>query len=78
MCTHARLVQVDMTSDWLGMSHDGGARAINVPLTPGTPAFVEISIDPAAHGPAGVGPWTRMVAVTTASRQELQFTLRAT
>jgi hypothetical protein len=70
-------VQADQVSEWLGMSHDGGRRRIGVALEPNVPAYVEISIDPAAHGDAGVGPWTRMVALRTAAGQELQFTVRA-
>ena len=77
MCTRARLVQADPISDWLGMSHDGAAATIAVALTPNTPAYVEISIDPAAHGPGGAGPWTRMVALKTATGQELEFTVKA-
>ena len=78
MCTKARLVQADQTSDWLGMSHAPGVPApINVELQPAVPAYVEIAIDPAAHGPNGVGPIGRMVTIQTASGQELTFTLKA-
>jgi hypothetical protein len=51
---------------------------MEVALTPDVPAYVEVSIDPAAHGDAGIGPITRMVAIKTATGQELQFTLKAT
>jgi hypothetical protein len=77
MCTRARLVQADQTSEWLGMTHGGEQAPINVTLEPNTPAYVEISIDPAAHGPAGAGPWTRMVALKTATGQEVEFTVQA-
>jgi hypothetical protein len=77
MCTRARLVQADQTSDWLGMSHEGGPADVNVALVPNTPAYVEVSIDPAAHGPGGAGPWTRVIGLRTAAGQELQFTLNA-
>lgn len=77
MCTRARLVQADQTSDWLGMDHRGRRVPIQVALSPNTPAYVEISIDPAAHGPAGAGPWTRMVALKTAAGQEVQLTVKA-
>ncbi|HEX6287667.1 MAG TPA: hypothetical protein VFZ66_00680 [Herpetosiphonaceae bacterium] len=59
------------------MSHAGPGAPINVALTPDTPAYVEVSIDPAAHGPAGAGPWTRVVALKTATGQDVQFTLKA-
>jgi hypothetical protein len=77
MCTKARVVQAKHTSDWLGMSHDEGApKQINEVLAPHVPAFVEVSVDPAAHGEGGVGPFTRVVGLKTAAGQKLQFTVR--
>jgi hypothetical protein len=46
-------------------------------LTPGAPARLEVTIDPAAHGPNATGPISRGVVLTTAEGQELQFTLAA-
>ncbi|HBY98302.1 MAG: hypothetical protein M5U01_37250 [Ardenticatenaceae bacterium] len=78
MCTKARLVQADQVSEWFGMSHGGSAPVVDVPLEQGQAAFLEVSIDPAAHGPAGIGPIQRGVMVRTADGQELQFVLEAT
>jgi hypothetical protein len=41
-------------------------------------ASLEVTMDPAAHGPTAIGPWTRTVRLRTASGAELQFTLKAT
>jgi hypothetical protein len=46
-------------------------------LTSGVPARLDVTIDPAAHGPAGIGPLSRGVMVTTSAGQELEFTLTA-
>ena len=77
MCTRARLVQADQTYPWSGMNHDPSAAPPPVQLTAGQPAYLEVSIDPAAHGEGGVGPITRMAYLKTASGQELEFELRA-
>jgi hypothetical protein len=50
----------------------------NIKLAPEQPAFLEVSVDPAAHGEAGLGPIQRAVMLRTASGQELTFTLKAT
>lgn len=78
MCTKARLVQADQVSEWFGMSHGSDAPIVNVPLEEGQPTYLEVSIDPAAHGPNGIGPIQRGVMVQTASGQELRFVLAAT
>lgn len=77
MCTQARLVQAGQVSDWLGMSHDGAPPALRIPLRAGQPATLEVRIDPAAHGDAGLGPIERGVRVVTAGGQALEFVLRA-
>jgi hypothetical protein len=73
MCTKARLVQADKISEWAGMSHGSSAPGVNVSLEPDQPAMLEVSIDPAAHGPDAVGPAKRAIFVTTASGQQLEF-----
>ena len=59
------------------MSHETEARKPNIKLVAGEPAYLEVRIDPAAHGEAGIGPWTRGVAVSTAGGQRLEFVLTA-
>jgi hypothetical protein len=59
------------------MSHEAGAAKPNLKLVGGQPAYLEVRIDPAAHGEAGIGPWQRGVAVSTAGGQTLEFVLTA-
>lgn len=77
MCTKARVVQGEQVSGWFGMTHGGLPQVVSVPLKPGVPAYLEVEMDPAAHGPAGVGAVERGVIVETAGGQELQFVLAA-
>lgn len=77
MCTKARLVQADSISNWFGMTHDGPADVANVKLLSGQSAYLEVQIDPAAHGERGLGPIQRGVAVTSSSGQRLEFVLSA-
>lgn len=78
MCTKARLVQAEKVSEWFGMSHGNTRPKINVPLEPDRPAYLEVSVDPAAHGEAGLGPIQRGIMLKTAGGQELQFVVSAT
>lgn len=78
MCTKARLVQAGHTSDWYGMDHSNGpVVASNIRLAANQPAYLEVTIDPAAHGPNGIGPIQRGVTLKTAGGQELTFDLHA-
>jgi hypothetical protein len=70
-------VQANNTSDWFGMVHERGAQKPSITLVSGQPAYLEVRIDPAAHGESGIGPWQRGVAVSTASGQRLEFILTA-
>lgn len=49
----------------------------NVRLSAGQPAYLEVSIDPAAHGDQAFGPILRVVTMRTASGQTMDFELRA-
>lgn len=49
----------------------------NVHLGPEQAAYLEVSIDPAAHGDAGLGPIQRGTLLKTASGQSLEFLLTA-
>lgn len=46
------------------------------PLEAGA-ATLEVTIDPAAHGPTALGPVSRGVMLMTGSGEELRFTLKA-
>lgn len=77
MCTLARLVQAEETTDWFGMSHSVVADdLLDVRLTAG-PAALEVTVDPAAHGPAALGPIQRDVIVTTVTGERRRFTVLA-
>jgi hypothetical protein len=78
MCTQARLVQADQVSDWMGMTHGGIVLDPRARLTAGEPAFLEVSIDPAAHGEGGLGRIKRLVDLKTERGQLLRFELVAT
>ena len=59
------------------MEHTSGAPKANINLAGGQPAYLEVRIDPAAHGEAGISLWQRGVAVSTAGGQRLEFVLTA-
>jgi hypothetical protein len=78
MCTLARLVQANQVSDWFGMQHTPTFQSnLNLRLTPDEPAYLEVTVDPAAHGDAGLGPIRRTVLLKTQSEQILQLDLVA-
>lgn len=77
MCTTARLVQAGTASRWLGMPHGAAATDPSVTIQPGADAYLEVRYDPAAHGPAGVGPTRRGIFLRTDGGQELNFEINA-
>lgn len=78
MCTSARLVQAGKETAWFGMPMQTTPPPANVRLRPEEPAYLEVRIDPAAHGDAGLGRMQREVLLQTASHQDLRFELTAT
>lgn len=78
MCTSARLVQAGRESAWFGMPMDTRPPPANVRLLAAEPAYLEVRIDPAAHGDAGLGRIQRQVLLHTAGGQDLRFELTAT
>mgnify|MGYP005853212389 CR=1 FL=1 len=56
----------------------GGPRFGVFYLTGDQPAYLEVKLDPTAHGPSGVGPVTRGVTLRTSSGQQFEFELRGT
>ena len=77
MCTRARLVQAGQVSEWFGMPMGEQAAPARIALRGAQPAYLEVTIDPAAHGERGLGPVSRGVVVRTAGGQQLQFALNA-
>jgi hypothetical protein len=70
-------VQAEQTFPWSGMNHDRSTKPQPVRLAADRPTYLEVSIDPAAHGAGGLGPITRLVSLKTGSGQELEFELHA-
>lgn len=65
MCTAATLVKGMKIINTYGMPGHGPLPAVNESLQPGESAFVDVVFDPAAHGPAGLGPTQRVVTIET-------------
>lgn len=77
MCTTVALVKNGKTSDAYGMPGHTPIPTINVPLKPGEEALVEVVFDPAAHGPAGVGPIERVVTLENNAGRPLELEFAA-
>ena len=77
MCTTAALVKNGKKSDAFGMPGHTPIPTIDVPLNPGEEGFIEVVFDPAAHGPAGVGPIERVVTVENSAGQPLELEFAA-
>ena len=77
MCTTAALVKGGKTSKAYGMPGHTPIPTINIPINPQEEAFVEVIFDPAAHGPAGVGPIERVVTIENSAGQPLELAFAA-
>ncbi len=81
MCTQASLlIPGGAQFGPFGMPGHGVLNPINQELKPGQEAIVEVSFDPAAHGPAGVGRVLRQIYIETnnATALVLQITANVT
>lgn len=63
MCTTAKLLTANKSFGPYGMPGHGFTPSINEFLAPNEEATVEVTFDPAAHGPAGVGPIERIIYI---------------
>lgn len=77
MCTKASLIQGDVRVGPFGMPSHGGIAPISVEISPGAEVAVEAVFDPAAHGPAGVGPISREVFLETNDGGKLTLSFKA-
>lgn len=76
MCTSARLVQAGQETEWFGMRHGGDSwRPPQLQLQEGEPAYLEVAIDPAAHGEAGLGAGRWGAFLRIAAGEDLFFEL---
>lgn len=76
MCTEAKLTMGGESFGPYGMPGHG-MTSINKTMAPGLEADVEAIFDPAAHGPAGVGPVERVIYVETENGAPLELKFRA-
>lgn len=76
MCTTAQLQKGEDQSPLFGMHTES---SYIMELQPGESASINVTFDPAFHGPSGVGPITRLITVKTndKTQPELTFTLTA-
>jgi hypothetical protein len=51
--------------------------ALNESMQPNEEAMVEVVFDPAAHGPAGIGPIDRVVTIENSDGQPLELAFAA-
>jgi len=78
MCTTVRLEFADSrVAGPFGMRGHDLPTTLARTLKPGEEFVALVTFDPAAHGPAGVGPVVRQVLLQTAERGRLLLTLRA-
>jgi hypothetical protein len=76
MCTEARLLLGGEVYGPFGMQGHGSIPVINKIVAPNEEAKVEVTFDPAAHGPAGIGKIDRTVFIENGGGVpvELHFT----
>ncbi len=77
MCTTAILKKGDKTYGPFGMPGHGSIPSIDETLEPGEEAELDVTFDPAAHGPAGVGKIDRVVTVEGPSGKLLSVRIAA-
>jgi hypothetical protein len=77
MCTTAALVKDGRKSDPFGMPGHGPIPTINAAMNPGEDAVIEVVFDPAAHGPAGIGPIERVVTIENNAGRPLELAFAA-
>ncbi|MEW6689268.1 MAG: DUF1573 domain-containing protein [Pseudomonadota bacterium] len=73
MCTTATLVKGMKVINTYGMPGHGFVPPVNESLKPGEAAYIDAVFDPAAHGPAGLGPTQRVVIIEGDSGQRLEL-----
>ena len=77
MCTTVRLSVGNRTVGPFGMPGHGAIPRLDETIDPGGEAIVEMTFNPAAHGPAGVGRVTRAITLENDNGAPLQLTFTA-
>lgn len=70
MCTEVELKVGDKFVGPFGMQGHGGARSAGLIVKPGETLIIKAIFDPAAHGPAGVGPIERQIIVAAGAGKD--------
>lgn len=80
MCTEASFIYQSEKKGPFGMQGHGPLPKVNQTIAPGESADILVDFDPAAHGPAGVGPIDRTVFIETSDggRMALQISANVT
>lgn len=77
MCTEASLITPQGKFGPFGMPGHGLAPKVNKEIKPNDMVEVSVVFDPAAHGPAGVGPIERVVYIEEKNRLPLELKIKA-
>lgn len=77
MCTDALLKIDSKLYGPFGMLAHGAAPSVNQEIKPNQEASIDVTFDPNAHGPAGVGVIEREVTVEQASGGKLTLNIKA-
>jgi len=77
MCTTATFVKGMKVINSYGMPGHGPLPAVNESLKPGEAAYIDAVFDPAAHGPAGLGPTQRVVTIESDGSRPLELNFAA-
>lgn len=77
MCTTAMLQKGGSLLGPYGMPGHGFVPPVNQEMGPGEEAVIEVTFDPAAHGPAGVGRIERVVKIETDSGNPVLLNIAA-
>ncbi|MBF8280341.1 MAG: Uncharacterized protein HW383_114 [Candidatus Magasanikbacteria bacterium] len=78
MCTEAKVMHNGKTFGPVGMPGHLPVPTINEVIEAGEEATVEVTFDPAAHGPAGVGKISRIVYLDNPNGRPLELNFTAT
>jgi hypothetical protein len=77
MCTTASLVKSARLVGTYGMPGHGPLPPVNQTLNPEEAAYLDVVFDPAAHGPAGLGPTARVVTIEHAAGTPVKLAFTA-
>lgn len=73
MCTTATLVKGARIVNRYGMPGHGPVPRVDESMGPNEAAYLDVVFDPAAHGPAGVGPTERTVTIESDAGEPLML-----